>query len=687
MKKSVRLGLLALLLPALLSPARLALAAPTPTKTIRVAAAQTARRVIDFRLTPEEALAAVEKNLGELAAIVNRAGEAGCDALVLPEDTPGLLGWVGANEGAAKELLPNAVSRMIETLGAAAARHKMFLVVCSDFTEADGGIYNTAFLLGRDGREIGRYHKTCPTWPESGARQRGKSFPVFPMPGLGTAGMLICYDLVVPETARCLALAGADIIFFPTMGGAAIGDEEIGVQALRVRAAENFIWLAVAHSGGGAMIISPQGNIVAKAEGRDGLAIADIDLRGQREGGDALNWQKDMRARLFRERNPEAFQILTATNPPVLAKVPLDQTREEAGRIMSRALTVGEGDFKRAAALAGQEALAAFERLRLEYPGTWIDRRSQERIALLSAPAKAPAPPANPAAQPNGPIVINLWPGQVPDETAPIGPERTRLSPKLDRTQVEVTEQTRLITSVSQPSITIFRPPAANNTGTAILICPGGGYWDLYWQLEGEEVAAWLNTIGVTGVILKYRVPRRPDEPQGEPARRPLQDAQRALSLLRARAAEWGVDSNRIGVIGFSAGGHLAISAATEFDRRAYQPVDDFDKTSCRPDFAIPVYSGYLKAKDKDELAPGLRIPSGAPPVFLVHGGEDLISPPEHSVVMYMALKRAGIPADLHIYSRTAHDFGVRPAARPYSGWTASCAEWMRGHGFLTPVQ
>src|SRR4051812_20489273 len=292
------------------------------TNTVRVAAAQAARRVVDFRLKPAEALAAVEKNLVELERIVERAGEQRCDALVLPEDTPGLLNWVGANEGLAKELLPKAVQRMTDRLGKAAARHRMYLVVCSDFTESDGGIYNTAFLFGRDGKEIGRYRKTCPTWAEAGARKRGNSFPVFRTPDLGTAGMLICYDLVMPETARCLALAGADIIFFPTMGGAAIGDDDIGVQALRVRAAENFIWLVVAQRGSGAMIISPQGKIVAKAEGPDGLAIADIDPRGQREGGDAMNWQRDMRARLFREKNPETFQILTVSNPPVLTKVP-----------------------------------------------------------------------------------------------------------------------------------------------------------------------------------------------------------------------------------------------------------------------------------------------------------------------------------------------------------------------------
>jgi predicted amidohydrolase len=390
------------LVPLLVIPAAAAVAAEAASPrvgTVRVAAAQAAGRVIDFRLKPDEALAAVEKNLGELERIVDRAGEAKCDALVLPEDTPGLLNWVGANEADLKEVLPKAVGRMIERLGSAAARRKMYLVVCSDFLEADRAMYNTAFLLGRDGREIGRYHKVCPTWGEAGARQRGTSFPVFPTPDLGTAGMLICYDLVVPETARCLALAGADIIFFPTMGGAAIGDDDIGEQALRVRAAENFIWLVVAHRGAGAMIISPQGKIVARAEGRDGLAIADIDPRGGRAGGDALNWQRDMRARLFRERNPEAFGILTDTTPPVLGKVPINVTSKDAGEVMARALTVGEEEFREANGLVGtgkaDAAIAAFQRLRKMYPATWIDRRSEERLTALqpaAAKLETPAP-------------------------------------------------------------------------------------------------------------------------------------------------------------------------------------------------------------------------------------------------------------------------------------------------------
>src|SRR3974390_2089128 len=218
-----------------------------------------------------------------------------------------------------------------------------------------------------------------------------------------------------------------------------------------------------------------------------------------------------------------------------------------------------------------------------------------------------------PAVAAEGPLMVEVWPGTAAEEPGKIGAEMVRMSPKLDRKQVEVTEQSRLVTNVTKPTLTICRPAKDKDTGTAVLICPGGGYWDLYWQLEGEEVAAWLNSLGVTGIILKYRVPRRPDEIKGEPARRPLQDAQRAVSLVRRKAKAWAIDPKRIGMVGFSAGGHLAIATATSFDKRTYEPVDDIDKISCRPDFAVAVYSGYLKAKNKDELAPGLRIPAGTP--------------------------------------------------------------------------
>lgn len=290
-----------------------------------------------------------------------------------------------------------------------------------------------------------------------------------------------------------------------------------------------------------------------------------------------------------------------------------------------------------------------------------------------------------PASGAEKPLVVELWPGKVPDETGAIGAETIRMSPKLDRKQVEVTEPTRMVTNVTKPTLTIYRPAKEKDTGTAMLICPGGGYWNLYWQLEGEEVAAWLNSLGITGIILKYRVPRRPDEPKGEPARRPLQDAQRAVSLVRSKAKEWGIDPQHIGIVGFSAGGHLAIATATSFDKRTYEPIDAIDKVSCRPNFAVLVYPGYLKAKDKDEVAAGLRIPAETPPIFLAHGDADIISSPEHSVVMYLALKRAGVPAELHIYATAAHDFGVRRSDHPCSTWTRSCADWLRHQGFLKP--
>jgi acetyl esterase/lipase len=278
---------------------------------------------------------------------------------------------------------------------------------------------------------------------------------------------------------------------------------------------------------------------------------------------------------------------------------------------------------------------------------------------------------------------VELWPGTAPGETGNIGPERFRMSPELDRKQVEVTNSTKLITGVTKPTLTIHRPPKDNDTGTSVLICPGGGYWNLYWQLEGEEIASWLNSIGVTGILLKYRVPRRPGEPEKEPAPRALQDAQRAVSLVRSKATEWGLNPDRIGIVGFSAGGHLAVATATSFDKRTYDPVDEVDKISCRPDFAMAIYSGYLKAKDADELHPSLGVPTNAPPIFLAHGSDDIISPPEHSVLMYLALKRAGVPAELHVYATATHDFGARPIDHPCSTWTESCGTWLRHQGLL----
>lgn len=364
--------------------------AGTPTRKVnmRVAAAQPRNRTIDWKIAePAEVLRRMDGALGELEEIIRKAGAAGCDALAFPEDTLGLLKWEVAHPEKLRELLPAAVSRMLDRLGRAAAQHRMYLVVCSDTVEPDGVTHNTAFLLGRDGREIGRYHKVNLPLPEQ-ARTRGKRFPVFRTPDLGAVGMLICYDMVFPETTRCLALAGADVVFVPTLGGAAVGDGDVSLAAFRTRAVDNYIYLVVAMRGGGSMIISPRGKVLATATGPDALAIADVDPFGGREGGDAFNTQQDVRGRIFRERVPEAYAILTDPNPPVLAKVPSNVTRDEAVRIFSTALTRGEDQFNEAEALARagktKEAIRLFERLCEECRTSWIDRVGRERLRALA---------------------------------------------------------------------------------------------------------------------------------------------------------------------------------------------------------------------------------------------------------------------------------------------------------------
>lgn len=382
--RSFKIALSWLAIVAAMLPCSRANAAETGQNLVRVAAVQAKNRTIDYQLATDQVLARVEENLTELLKVVDGAAEQGCQTLAFPEDTLGLLNWVGAHEQESLDLLPKAVDRMLEGFSASAKKHEMNLIVCSDAVESDGAIYNTAFLIGSDGTLLGKYHKTCPTWGESALRARGKGFPVFDAPKLGTVGMLICYDMVMPETSRCLALKGADVIFVPTMGGAAIGDEELGMQAFRVRAVENFVWLVIAMRGEGAMIVSPQGKIVARAEGPDGLAIADIDPSGSRDGGDSSNWQLDMRARIFRERNPEAFAELTNPTPDVLAKVNVNMSRQEAGRIMAELFSIGPEEFDRAMQISRSEdrdaAIAEFKRLRKKYPTTWIDRVLLEQL-------------------------------------------------------------------------------------------------------------------------------------------------------------------------------------------------------------------------------------------------------------------------------------------------------------------
>jgi acetyl esterase/lipase len=266
---------------------------------------------------------------------------------------------------------------------------------------------------------------------------------------------------------------------------------------------------------------------------------------------------------------------------------------------------------------------------------------------------------------------LNIWPGKVPGETAAIGPERLRISVPPATPQKEVFD-------VSTPAIEIYRPSGSTNTGAAMIVLPGGGFSVLKMDYEGEDCAVWLNSIGVTGIVLKYRVPQR----QGAPSRYwpALQDTQRAISFVRSRAAEWNVDPNRIGIVGFSAGSVVGAVAENNFEKRSYESVDDVDKISCRPDFAALVYPGALVQDGK--LIPEIQVSKESPPTFIAIANNDNT---ESSVALYSSLKKAGVSAELHIYADGAHGFGMRPSTQPHATWPNRLQDWMNNQGLLKP--
>jgi len=229
------------------------------------------------------------------------------------------------------------------------------------------------------------------------------------------------------------------------------------------------------------------------------------------------------------------------------------------------------------------------------------------------------------------------------------------------------------LTNVVTPTLTLYKP-AGNANGAAVVVFPGGGYRILAIDLEGTEVCDWLNSAGITCVLLKYRVPDTGPYPKSNAA---LQDAQRAMGLVRQHAAEWGIDPNRIGVLGFSAGGHLSAAISNIYDKRLYDPIDDADKLSCRPDFSVVVYPGYLALADQN-FAPNADIHPTAktPPTFIVQAEDDPVHV-ENAVVYFMQLKNAKVPAELHLYAEGGHGYGLRRTALPVTAWPREVEKWL----------
>jgi acetyl esterase/lipase len=315
----------------------------------------------------------------------------------------------------------------------------------------------------------------------------------------------------------------------------------------------------------------------------------------------------------------------------------------------------------------------------------WAGARTRSRLfaAFLTAFAAVAAPGARAALwQPSARHVQTpIWPGTPPDFTPDPQPE------------------SGASTHVSRPTMTVYAPKG-RNTGVAVVVFPGGGYQVLAMGLEGTEICDWLTSRGVTCVLLKYRVPNSgPTILNGHryypKVQTALQDAQRTLGLVRLHAAAWHVDPHKVGVIGFSAGGHLVAAVSTHFPRRTYRPVDAADALSCRPDFAIAIYPGHLWAHEDEShatrkaedlsLRPDIRVRADTPPTFLVQAENDDVDGVQQSLAYYVALQKARVPTEMHLYAKGGHAFGLRAANLPIGRWPNLVEQWLHTIGMLGP--
>ncbi|MCB1227422.1 MAG: alpha/beta hydrolase [Verrucomicrobiales bacterium] len=280
--------------------------------------------------------------------------------------------------------------------------------------------------------------------------------------------------------------------------------------------------------------------------------------------------------------------------------------------------------------------------------------------ALLSTPALAAT------------TEIQLWPSGAPD------PEGFACEPEGFVPPKQPDDGIQRLTNVTDPTLTIY--PAAKPNGTAVVVCPGGGYNILAITHEGIQVCEWLNELGVTAALLKYRVPRRDPE---TPEKWPLQDAQRAISILRSRAGEFGIAPDRIGILGFSAGGNLCLMAALHPEDRTFDLDPKLDAASPAPNFVIPVYPAYLtEGKEGSKLLPDFTVTPASPAICLIHANDDRITA-AGSALIYVEYRKLNLPAELHIYERGGHGYGMKPGDLPVNSWPDRVADWMRARGLL----
>ena len=272
------------------------------------------------------------------------------------------------------------------------------------------------------------------------------------------------------------------------------------------------------------------------------------------------------------------------------------------------------------------------------------------------------------------PLVVKLWPNGAPE------PAGFTCGPETDMPKKSENDVKRL-TNVSDPTIAIYKAEKPN--GTCVIVAPGGGYSILAYEHEGSQVCEYLNTLGVTCALLKYRVPARD---KTNPSKEPLQDAQRAIGILRHGATEWGIKPDRIGILGFSAGGHLTVMATLHANDRTYATDPALDVTDATPNFSVPVYPAYLvKSKDETfELKPEIKVTDKSPPMCLIHAHDDKgVTSASGSAMLYLEYKKLNLPAELHIYAKGGHGFGMRKSGLPTAEWLVRVGEWMKSMGWL----